>query len=133
MANKRYIEVVTSSSCSHCRAYVQELSKYIQVIEYDVLQGVRKVKAVPYSFLYVDGTLVNEWLGNDIRPLFKEVEEVKVKFTRECQDKYTGEIYKENSVKEFPKERAEELIQLKVAKNDKDTDTEESPDDSRTR
>lgn len=116
MANKRYLEVVTSSSCNHCRSYVTKASKYLPVREYDIIQGVRKVKGVPYSFLFEDVMLIREWLGNDLTPIFGD-KRMKIKFTRDCQDKYTGEIYNKGTVKDFPEERAEELKNLKVAKD----------------
>ena len=38
---------------------------------------------------------------------------MKLKFLVEVPDKYTKEVYKRNSVKEFPEERAKEILSAK--------------------
>lgn len=40
---------------------------------------------------------------------------MKIKFTRECQDKYNGTFYKANSIYEFENERAEEILKTGYA------------------
>ena len=40
---------------------------------------------------------------------------MKIRFIRECQDKYDGTFYKANSIHEFDKERAEEILKTGYA------------------
>lgn len=122
------LKVITSGACGHCKKYVALAERYINVETADILTD-PSVHAVPYSRLYDENTLIAEWSGANIEPLFDALKEdyMRIRFVTECIDKFTGQLYKKGAVKMFPKERANELIELGVAKevkskNDKDND-----------
>ena len=121
------LEIITHHSCAHCRRYAELARKYAEVVEYDI--SVKPVKTTPYSYLYDNGTLIAEWEGATLQPLFDLMggPRMKLRFSRECRDKHTNEVYKKGSKREFPEQRAKELIAAGVAveikpKNDKRTD-----------
>lgn len=122
------LKIITSKTCPHCKPYVRLAQKYVEVETADILAD-PSVRSVPYSRLYDQGTLIAEWGGANIEPLFKSLEGdyMRVRFKMETIDKYTGQRYKKGSVKMFKDQRAQELIEAGVAvevkaKNDKDQD-----------
>lgn len=113
--------IITSRSCPHCRNYVRRATEYLPATVFDLseIKAVkRKITGVPYTFVYDDETVLKEWQGANIEPLFECMEEknMKVKFLVDTVDKYNRTYYKRNTVREFPAERAEELIKAGVAK-----------------
>lgn len=122
------LKVITSRACGHCKKYVALAERYINVETADIMTD-PSVHAVPYSRLYDDNTLVAEWGGANIEPLFESLrgEYMRIRFKMDCYDKYTGQLYKKGAVKMFPEARCKELIDAGVAtevksKNDKNTD-----------
>ena len=123
------LQVVTNKSCSHCKRYIKEAEQYVKKLTIlDILQD-PSVARVPHSRLFDNGTLVAEWDGMKVDPILAYIggDNMKIKFTMECRDKYTGETYKRGSTREVAKERAQELIESGVAKvvekkNDQDND-----------
>jgi hypothetical protein len=120
------LKIVTSRSCGHCKKYAELAARYVPVETVDLLQD-PTVRSVPYSRLYDENTLVAEWSGANIEPLFESLrgEYMRIRFKMDCYDKYTGQLYKKGAVKMMPEERAKELIEAGVAsevkiKNDKD-------------
>lgn len=113
--------VIASRSCGHCTKYARLAGEYIPVNVFDISQIKtlkRKITGVPYSILYDDDTVIAEWQGADLEPLFEYMEgpKMKVRFTTDCHDKYTLKLYKKGTVREFPEQRARELIEAGVAK-----------------
>jgi hypothetical protein len=120
------LKVITSKSCGHCKNYVRLAERYVDVETADIMTD-PSVRSVPYSRLYDENTLVAEWAGANIEPLFENLrgEYMRIRFKMDCYDKYTGQLYKKGAVKMMPEERAKELIEAGVAsevktKNDKD-------------
>lgn len=118
------IEIITHHTCAHCRRYAELARKYAEVVEYDI--SVKPAKGVPYSRLYDNGTLIAEWQGATLQPLFDFIggPKMRVRFSITCRDKYTGETYKKGAIRSFPDKRAKELIaegvavEVKARKND---------------
>ena len=122
------LKIITSKSCPHCKNYVRLAERYVDVETADIMTD-PSVRCVPYSRLYDDNTLVAEWGGANIEPLFESLrgEYMRVRFKMDCYDKYTGQLYKKGAVKMLPEQRCKELIDAGVAaevksKNDKNTD-----------
>ena len=112
--------VIASPGCGHCNKYAQEASEYVPVKLFPlshIKKLGRKISGVPYSLLYDDQTIIAEWQGADIAPLFSYMkdEKMKVRFKINCRDKYTNEEYRKGRTKEFPRPRAQELIQAGAA------------------
>lgn len=122
------LKITTSKSCPHCKNYARLAERYVDVETADLMTD-PTVRSVPYSRLYDDNTLVAEWAGANIEPLFDALEGqfMRIRFKMDCYDKYTGSLYKKGAVKMLPEQRARELIEAGVAsevksKNDKNND-----------
>lgn len=113
--------IVASRSCGHCRKYARMAGEYVPVSLFDVsnIKALkRQITGVPYSILYDDNTVIGEWQGTNLEPLFDlmEGEKMKIRFLIDCVDKHTGKPYKKGSVRTFPEARAKEIIATGAAK-----------------
>lgn len=123
--------IVASSNCPHCSKYAREAGKYVPVSLFDIAhikQLKRRITGVPYSLLYDDNTLIGEWQGANLEPLFAlmEGDKMKIRFRITCRDKYTGVQYKKGSVRTFPEARAKEIIATGAATEVKSRDKRDS-------
>ena len=125
------LKIITSKACPHCKNYARLAERYVDVETADIMTD-PTVHSVPYSRLYDNGTLIAEWGGANIEPLFESLrgDYMRVRFKVETIDKYTGQFYKKGEIKLFKENRAQELIDAGVAeevkskkkKDDNDTD-----------
>ena len=128
------LTVITSKGCGHCRAYINAIRAAaphidIKTVWLDEMKS-RRPEQVPHTYLYDEGTLIREWAGATLRPIFDLEDHMKIRFKRDARDKYTGQKYKKGSVKDFPEARAQEIIATGIAtevkpKNDNDHDSKE--------